>query len=177
MSVQSVTLSGNRAHAAAVRCLQKATGLLEKEENYVPRTRSYYKLPPASHAQVTDYLDIFEETPVYTLLRMLAMQAFGWQFYLFTNAMGNPRHPLGTNASCRIFGSSIFAQKYLQHFNPHSPLFKPHERKQIMASNLGLAFMTCVLVYYTRRVGIVRALQIYFVPYLVRNPACSFRRR
>jgi hypothetical protein len=77
--------------------LQKATGLLEKDENFVPRTRSDYGLPPASQARAVDYHEIFEETPIYTLLRMLFMQAFGWQYYLFTNAMGSPMYPPGTN--------------------------------------------------------------------------------
>jgi len=70
---------------------------IERDENYVPRTRSDYKLPPASSAHITDYHDIFEETPIYTLVRMIIMQALGWQFYLVTNAMGSPMYPAGTN--------------------------------------------------------------------------------
>lgn len=72
--------------------VQKATGSIERDENYVPRTRSDYKLPPIMAATVADYHEIFEETPAYSLLRILLMQALGWQFYLFTNALGSPMY-------------------------------------------------------------------------------------
>lgn len=84
---------------------QKATSSVERDENYVPRTRSDYSLPPAHSAQLIDYHEIFEETPIYTLLRMLAMQALGWQFYLLTNAMGSPMYPDGTNVSSLLYTS------------------------------------------------------------------------
>jgi hypothetical protein len=76
---------------------QKAAGSIERDENYVPRTRGDYKLPPASNAHITDYHEIFEETPIYTLARMLAMQALGMQCYLVSNSLGSPMYPEGTN--------------------------------------------------------------------------------
>lgn len=76
---------------------QKATMSMERDENYVPRTRMDYKLPPASSAHVTDYHEIFEETPIYTLVRMLLMQALGMQFYLAKNSLGSPMYPDGAN--------------------------------------------------------------------------------
>lgn len=72
---------------------------MERDENYVPRTRTDYKLPPASSAHVTDYHEIFEETPIYTLVRMLLMQALGMQFYLARNSLGSPMYPEGANVS------------------------------------------------------------------------------
>lgn len=70
---------------------------MERDENYVPRTRTDYKLPPASSAHVTDYHEIFEETPIYTLVRMLLMQALGMQFYLAKNSLGSPMYLDGAN--------------------------------------------------------------------------------
>ncbi|KAF8876349.1 delta-12 fatty acid desaturase [Infundibulicybe gibba] len=130
----------------------KATMSVERDENFVPRTRSDYSLPPETSAHVDNYHDIFEETPIYTLLRMLFMQALGWQFYLVTNAMGSPMYPPGTN-----------------HFQPSSPLFKPHERNGIIASNIGLTVMSCVLYLWTREVGIANFAKFYFVPYILAN--------
>jgi hypothetical protein len=72
---------------------------LEEDENYVPRTRSDFGLPPAGQAHITDYHDIFEETPIYSLLRLLVMQAVGLQAYLMVNALGSPKYPAGTNVS------------------------------------------------------------------------------
>jgi len=70
---------------------------IERDENFVPRTRSQYGLPPESTAHISDYHEVFEETPIYTLGRMLFMQALGWQYYLLTNVMGSPMYPPGTN--------------------------------------------------------------------------------
>ncbi|KAF9467195.1 fatty acid conjugase [Collybia nuda] len=130
----------------------KATMCMERDENYVPRTRADYKLPPASSALAADYHEIFEETPIYTLVRMLFMQALGMQFYLARNSLGSPMYPDGTN-----------------HFNPSSPLFKPHERNGIIASNIGLATMSYVLWGYAKDVGATDFIRLYFIPYILAN--------
>ncbi|KAG5636052.1 hypothetical protein H0H81_009248 [Sphagnurus paluster] len=125
---------------------------IERDENFVPRTRSDYALPNEKIAKIADYHEMFEETPIYTLGRMLFMQAAGWQFYLLTNAMGNPMYPKGTN-----------------HFEPSSPLFKPHERKGIIASNIGLSVMASILYLWTKQVGLEYFIKLYFVPYILAN--------
>ena len=83
--------------------LKKATGSIERDENFVPRTRTDYGLPPIDKAHYLDYHDIFEETPIYTLFRMLLMQLFGWQAYLMFNTLGSKMYPEGTNVSQPIF--------------------------------------------------------------------------
>jgi len=130
----------------------KATMSIERDENFVPRTRSDYGLPPETSAHISDYHDVFEETPIYSLGRMIFMQALGWQYYLLTNAMGSPMYPAGTN-----------------HFQPSSPLFKPHERNGIIASNIGLSVMSSVLYLWTKEVGLGYFFKLYFVPYLLSN--------
>ena len=70
---------------------------MERDENYVPRTRSDYKLPPQGQAQPTDYAEIFEEMPLFILGRMILMQLLGMQSYLLRNSMGLPTYPPGTN--------------------------------------------------------------------------------
>jgi len=130
----------------------KATMSMERDENFVPRTRTDYNLPPESTATLSDYHNMWEETPIYTLGRMVFMQALGWQYYLLTNAMGSPMYPPGTN-----------------HFQPSSPLFKPHERKGIVASNIGLAAISYILFHWTLQVGVSNFLKLYFVPYILSN--------
>jgi len=70
---------------------------IERDENFVPRTRTDYGLPPESTATFSDYHVIFGETPIYTLLRMILMQLLGWQYYLLTNVTGSSMYPSGTN--------------------------------------------------------------------------------
>lgn len=126
----------------------KATSSIERDENYVPYTRSEFNLPLAGEATQRDYAEIFEETPIYTLGRMLVMQTFGWWIYLMKNTMGNKKYPPGTN-----------------HFSPFSPLFKPSQRYVIVLSNIGLVTQTCLLAY----LGRTFFLWSYLVPYLLTN--------
>ncbi|KAJ7170727.1 delta-12 fatty acid desaturase [Mycena crocata] len=137
--------STHRAH-------HKKTMSVEDDENYVPRTRSYFGLPPAAQAHITDYHDIFEETPIYSLLRLILMQAVGLQAYLMVNALGSRKYPAGTN-----------------HFHPSSALFKPHERKGIVASNIGLCFMMLLLVKFGSHFGGGAVIKLYFLPYMWAN--------
>ncbi|TFK32699.1 fatty acid desaturase-domain-containing protein [Crucibulum laeve] len=124
----------------------KNTGSMERDENYVPYTRSSFKLPVEKEATRTDYAEIFEETPIYTLFRMFVMQAFGWWIYLMQNTMGSPSYPSGTN-----------------HFNPNSLLFRPEQRRSIALSNVGLVVMASIFFY----LGADFFLNYYLIPYIV----------
>lgn len=70
---------------------------MEREENYVPRTRSDYKLQPQEKMRTMDYEEVFEDMPLLTLGRMVLMQLLGMQSYLLQNSMGSPMYPPGTN--------------------------------------------------------------------------------
>lgn len=101
---------------------------MERDENYVPYTRSEYNLPEEKKATKADYAEVFEDTPLYTMIRMFIMQGLwvmnisfvllsllicfsGWWIYLVKNTMGSKMYPPGTN-----------------HFDPNSPLFKKEQR-------------------------------------------------
>lgn len=62
-------------HHSFVFSGQKATASMERDENYVPYTRSQFKLPDEKSSKKTDYDELFEETPVYTMYRLFIMQA------------------------------------------------------------------------------------------------------
>lgn len=76
---------------------QKAAGSMERDENFVPRTRSDYGLPKDQERIV--YSDFFEDAPLYTIISLLLMQLGGLQAYLLFNSMGLPSYPPGTNVS------------------------------------------------------------------------------
>ncbi|KAF9475735.1 hypothetical protein BDN70DRAFT_221382 [Pholiota conissans] len=126
----------------------KATASMERDENYVPYTRSQFKLADEKTVKKADYEELFEETPIYTAYRLFIMQAFGWWIYLANNTMGSPMYPPGTN-----------------HFNPMSPLFKKEQRFNIFMSDLGLTIMASWLYYMGREFF----LWHYLVPYLLVN--------
>ncbi|TFK19301.1 hypothetical protein FA15DRAFT_674566 [Coprinopsis marcescibilis] len=126
----------------------KATGSIERDENYVPYTRSKYSLPEPSKATAADYEEVFEETPLWTLWRMFVMQFFGWWVYLSRNTMGSPSHPPGVN-----------------HFQPSSGLFKDNQRSSIVLSNIGIGTMA-FLLFLT---GKTFFLWYWLPPYLLVN--------
>ncbi|KAK0465151.1 fatty acid desaturase-domain-containing protein [Desarmillaria tabescens] len=126
----------------------KATSSMERDENYVPYLRSDYGLPSKEKARQFDYDEVFEETPIYTLSRMLIMQGLGWWVYLAKNTMGSKMYSSGTN-----------------HFDPDSPLFKPEQRNAIIISDIGLIAMVLLLTY----AGPGFFFKYYLVPYLLTN--------
>ncbi|KAF8220067.1 hypothetical protein L208DRAFT_1455665 [Tricholoma matsutake] len=126
----------------------KATASMERDENYVPYTRSEYNLPEEKKATKADYAEVFEDTPLYTMIRMFIMQGFGWWIYLVKNTMGSKMYPPGTN-----------------HFDPNSPLFKKEQRNSIIISNVALVGMLALLAY----VGPSIVARYYLVPYLFVN--------
>ncbi|EPQ53468.1 hypothetical protein GLOTRDRAFT_130803 [Gloeophyllum trabeum ATCC 11539] len=130
----------------------KANVSMERDENYLPHLRSEYKLPEEKKAQPADYAEVFEETPIWTLTRMLIMQGMGWWLYLTRNTLGAKMYPPGTN-----------------HFSPWSPLFKPAQRPAIIVSDIGLVCMTTVLYLWTRQCGLSAFIKCYFIPYLMVN--------
>ncbi|KAJ7334091.1 delta-12 fatty acid desaturase [Mycena albidolilacea] len=123
----------------------RTVGSIERDENYVPRTRSELGLTTTEQLH-----EMFEETPLYTLGRMLVMQLLGFQAYLLFNTMGCPRDPPGTN-----------------HFLPSSVLFKKKEHSKIVASNLGLILVSSVLVQYNLKHGSAALMKHYVVPYML----------
>jgi len=48
---------------------------MERDQNYVPYLRTDFQLPSERKATKQDYERVFEETPLYTLARILIMQA------------------------------------------------------------------------------------------------------
>ncbi|KAK7035390.1 hypothetical protein VNI00_011921 [Paramarasmius palmivorus] len=137
--------SSHRAH-------HKATVSVERDVNYMPRTRSSFGLPPPHVARSRDYHEIFEETPIYTFYRMFLMQVFGLFFFLVFNRRGSPQHPPGTN-----------------HFNPMSALFKPRERSRIIASDIGLVVMLVLLCIWITKVGFDVFIKMYLIPWMMTN--------
>ncbi|KAG7095520.1 hypothetical protein E1B28_006258 [Marasmius oreades] len=151
-SLHTFVLAPYFAWRASHHAHHKATTSIERDENYVPRTRKDYGLPSESQATGRDYHEILEETPIYTLGRLLIMQLVGWQIYLMTDISGSPRHPAGTN-----------------HLFPSSALFKPKDRPGVIASNLGISFMASVLYLWSRQVGTSTFIKMYFIPYILVN--------
>ncbi|EPS93980.1 hypothetical protein FOMPIDRAFT_1033527 [Fomitopsis schrenkii] len=126
---------------------------IERDENYVPYERSDYPaLPPKERARTADYLDVFDETPISTVARMLVMQCAGWWLYISLNVMGSKRYPKGTN-----------------HFSPYSQIFREDQRLGIFLSDMGLLGMGYVLYRVALIYSWKAVFMYYFIPFVLCN--------
>ncbi|SRR5260221_1539728 len=132
--------------------IDKSTGSMERDENYVPKTRSELKLADENTMKKKDYAEIFEETPIFTLLRMVVMQTLGWNLYLTYNTLGSPIYPEGTN-----------------HWFPSSPLFRKADRIPVIFTNVLLASWASVLALWTYNTSVATFVKFYLIPYIWTN--------
>ncbi|KAK4112357.1 hypothetical protein N656DRAFT_709622 [Canariomyces notabilis] len=140
----------------------KATGNMERDMVFVPRTRE-------DHATrigrlVHELSELTEETPVYTLLHLIGQQSIGWWNYLLTNVTGHNNHEKqreGRGKGKRNgFGGGV------NHFDPRSPLYENKDSHLIVLSDIGLTITVSVLVYLGNTFGWSNMFVWYFLPYM-----------
>ncbi|KAH7097686.1 delta12-fatty acid desaturase [Auriculariales sp. MPI-PUGE-AT-0066] len=137
------------------------TSHCDEDQAYVPKTRSYMNLPPLDSTQEDEYgasvtekvkaelIEALGDSPLGATLGSAGYLLPGFQYYLFKNASGQPRYPLGTN-----------------HFVPKAPLFAQHQFWDIIISDIGLLLWVGILVWWSVQRGAGEMLRVYFVPYL-----------
>lgn len=149
----------------------KATGNMERDMVFVPRTRE-------EHASKMGYVlhemhELLEDTPIYTATSMIAQQLFGWPMYLFKNVTGHDNH------SKQVEGKGVGKKNgdfSVNHFLPSSPLYERKDEKLILLSDLGLAITVSVLTLVGRTYGFQNLLVWYLLPYLWVNHWLGKRR-
>jgi omega-6 fatty acid desaturase (delta-12 desaturase) len=140
----------------------KATGHMERDMVFVPKTRDSYASNVGKAFHELD--ELMEETPIRTILFFIGQQLVGWPQYLLTNVTGHNKHekqPEGKGAGKKngFFGG-------VNHFSPSSPLYERKDEHLILLSDLGLAIVGSVLFYLGNRFGWSNMLVWYFAPYL-----------
>ncbi|KAI0640444.1 fatty acid desaturase-domain-containing protein [Trametes meyenii] len=131
------------------RSHHKGANNLARDETYHPFTRADLKLPDANVATPMDYKELIEETPLFTLFKMVIRQFLGFQLYLIHNRKGNPKYPPGTS-----------------HYKPASKLFKPKDRNSIIISDIAIGCMLLFLAVWSYRTNFGNVWDLYFVPWL-----------
>ncbi|KAH9474524.1 Delta(12) fatty acid desaturase [Psilocybe cubensis] len=134
---------------------------MTKDQIFVPKTRSQVGLPPldisredAFGSRVTaevkrEMYEALGDSPIGAILSPATYLLVGWWAYITTNASGQPHYPKGTN-----------------HFNPSSPMFRPHHYNEIMISTAGiLLWITCIGLAI-QHYGFLSVFRTYLVPYL-----------
>lgn len=140
----------------------KATGHLERDMVFVPKTRDEYASKLGYYAY--ELSELMEETPILTAATMIGQQLVGWLLYLTGNVTGHNYHERQSEG--RGKGKQNGVGGGVNHFDPSSPLYEAKDSKLILLSDLGLAVMATVLVRLGRSFGWANLAIWYFVPYL-----------
>ncbi|KAM0194788.1 hypothetical protein ACHAPA_009177 [Fusarium lateritium] len=133
-------------------------GHMELDMAFVPATQ-----PKPSKSFViggVDIAELFEDTPVAQLIKLIFHQLFGWQVYMFFNASSGK----GSKQWEPKTGLSKWFR--VSHFEPTSAVFRPSEAIFIAISDLGLLLMGTALHIASKYVGTSTVLYLYLVPYL-----------
>nr|XP_043619257.1 delta(12)-fatty-acid desaturase FAD2-like [Erigeron canadensis] len=116
------------------------TGSLERDELYVPKTKS--KLGASAF-----YLD----NPVGRTLTLFVKLTIGFYMYLTVNASGRPY------------------DKFASHYDPRSPIYQENERVLILFSDIGLIAFSYMLYKLAMIQGFGWLFCVYLGPLIVRN--------
>ncbi|KAI1638487.1 fatty acid desaturase [Biscogniauxia mediterranea] len=140
----------------------KATGHMERDMVFVPRTRE--ERASRLGKMVHELSELGEETPIVTFVSLLGQQLVGWPNYLLTNVTGHNFHERQREG--RGKGKKNGLGGGVNHFDPRSPLYEAKDAKLILLSDLGLAITIGVLTILGNTFGWKNMLVWYFLPYL-----------
>lgn len=140
----------------------KATGHMERDMIFVPRTRGQYAR--RFKIAIENLTEVAEDAPLYSFLFIFARQLFGWPVYLLANDTGrnfHERQPEGRGSN-KINGWGWG----VNHFDPNSPLFESKDAKWILLSDIGITTTLVTLYLLGQAVGFSNLAVWYFLPYL-----------
>lgn len=132
------------------------TGHIEKDVVFVPEVEQ--NLKQGNVALFHALMHHAEETPIWTLLRLVRHQLFGWQLYLLLNVTaGEKSLPDGKKAS------EVGMQS---HFSLFGELFSSNQKFGVLMSDIGLGLTLTGLYLLSTKVGWGMTLLLYLGPYL-----------
>ncbi|KAJ7784936.1 fatty acid desaturase-domain-containing protein [Mycena maculata] len=121
---------------------------MERDEVYVPKTRSDLGLPQEIHDE-SIYEELLGDTPIYTLFMLIRQQVLAFPAYLLFNVSGQKHYPKWTN-----------------HFDPSSILFNKGQRNAVIMSNIGLLSMIAILYYAAQVFSFAGVVKYYLIPWV-----------
>jgi len=140
----------------------KATGHMDRDMVFVPKTRSHYAGWIGKTSE--DLSELLEETPIWTISWFIGQQLVGWPMYLMTNVTGHNKHDKQTEGKGAGKHNGFFGG--VNHFYSSSPLYERKDEHLILLSDLGLAIVGSVLFLLGTKFGWTNMLVWYFLPYL-----------
>ncbi|KAK4987822.1 Oleate hydroxylase fah12 [Elasticomyces elasticus] len=140
----------------------KATGNIERDMVFLPKTREVYASKAGYFAHELN--ELVEETPIATALTLLGQQLAGWPLYLVSNITGHNNHHLQKEGKGEGKQNGWFGG--VNHFAYTSPLYEKKDEPLILLSDLGLLITSTILFFVGKNFGWTNLLVWYFIPYL-----------
>ncbi|KAI5776433.1 fatty acid desaturase-domain-containing protein [Geopyxis carbonaria] len=140
----------------------KATGHLERDMVFVPKSRAEYSRRYAGIGR--DVAELVEETPIATLIHVVLQQLFGWPMYIMTNVTGHNYHTRQSEGRGEGKKNGYFSG--VNHFNPSSPLYEAKDAKLILLSDIGIGLTLFALYSAAQQWGAANVAIWYGIPYL-----------
>lgn len=140
----------------------KATGNMERDMVFVPRTRE--EQASLTGTLLHEMSELMEETPLMTLFWTVVRQLIGWPMYLSTNVTGHDYHHRQTEG--KGVGRKNGFLGGVNHFFTSSPLYERKSEQLILLSDLGLVITASVLYLMGHNFGWTNLLVWYGIPYL-----------
>ncbi|KAF2857142.1 oleate delta-12 desaturase [Piedraia hortae CBS 480.64] len=143
------------------RAHHKATGNMERDMVFVPRTRE----EQASRMGwlMHEMHELLEETPIWTALHLISQQLVGWPYYLVANVTGHDNHERQHEGKGKGKHNGDFS---VNHFFTSSPLYDRKEEHLILLSDLGLVIVGTILYLIGQKYGLANLAVWYIAPYL-----------
>ncbi|RGB38798.1 delta-12 fatty acid desaturase [Rhizophagus diaphanus] len=130
----------------------KHTGHVNKDQVFVPKTRSLLGLPLKDVDTPQMNHSVFEDTPFITLINLIGQQLFGWPLYLIFNCSGQ-----------------VYDGRWANHFNPNSPIFDPKNFMDIIISDIGIIIGLSAIFYFSYIYSFITVVKYYLIPYFIVN--------
>lgn len=140
----------------------KATGNMERDMVFVPKTREVYSSRVGKLAH--ELAELTEETPIATAIHLFFQQLGGWPMYLLTNVTGHNNHHKQSEGKGKGKQNGFWSG--VNHFNPSSPLYEKKHESLILLSDLGIGITATALYYVGSNFGWSNLFVWYFLPYL-----------
>ncbi|KAH8658028.1 oleate delta-12 desaturase [Xylariales sp. PMI_506] len=140
----------------------KATGHMERDMVFVPRTREEHC--KRFRISTEELHETVQDAPIYSAYIIVARLLFGWPVYLIANDTGHNYHERQPEGRGRGKTNGLFGG--VSHFDPWSPLFEARDAKWILLSDFGVLCTAAVLCFIGSKFGFANLWRWYFVPYL-----------
>ncbi|CAK5276990.1 unnamed protein product [Mycena citricolor] len=180
LSLHTFVLTPYFAWRATHRAHHKGTNHLDRDETYLRGSptspvaptfahqipapyRGDLGLPPASTARLEDYTDVLDDTPAYTLFKLVVRQ-FLFTYCALILALLSP-HPSTDTRSHNRKGNRKYPP-WTSHYNPSSGLFRSSQRLSILVSDAAVLVMLGLLCLFACRAGIGALVKLYILPWL-----------